>query len=97
MLERADGGSRGSRIPDVADYQSANAKVDLVRWPVPDLEVISSRFRGAPTFCSLDLLRSYWLMPPVEEVQDLSTNVFPPDLYIPSRVPQGALNAAADF
>ena len=88
---------KGRSYRMVADYRAANAQVELVPWPMPDLEGMASRFRGVPAFCSLDLLQGYWQMPLAEEAQNLFSIVLPSGLYTPTRVPQGMLNATAFF
>ena len=82
---------KGPRYRMVADYRAANAQVELVPWPMPNLEEATAKFRGVPAFCSLDLLQGYWQMPLDPESQELFTIVLPSGLYTPTRVPQGML------
>lgn len=56
---------RGYRM--VAGCRAANAQVELVLRPMPDLEAMVSRFGRVPPFCSLALSQGYWQMPLAED------------------------------
>ena len=56
------------------------------------VDLLSARFFG-----KLDPLQGYWQMPLAQEAREIFTIITPLDLFTPTRIPQGVLNATAYF
>ena len=56
------------------------------------VDLLSAHFFG-----KLDLLQGYWQMPLAEKAREIYTITTPLDLFTPTRVPQGVLNATTYF
>lgn len=82
---------QGFRI--VADYRGEHAQVELVTLPMSNLQVVSVRL-GMPLLpvlwtCWRDSSRCRW----PRRTQDLFALILPSGLSMPTRVPQGMVNA----
>ena len=82
----------------VSDYRAAKKHIEKVPRVMPNKEAEMADLRGATCFGKLDLQEN-WQMPRVAEVQKVFTIAIPEGLFtpIPTRVPQGVLNATAYF
>lgn len=95
VAERGDVDSQAARISGSGGLPYGQRAGGVVPWPMPDLTIISSRFRVAPALCPLELQRGYWHMSLAEASQDLFSIVGTSGLYTLTKVPQGILNATA--
>ena len=78
-------------------YRTVNKQIEKVLGVMPNQEAEMVDLRGATCFGKLDMLQGYWSIPLTAEAQEVFTIATSKGLLIPTRVPQGVLNATAYF
>ena len=81
----------------VSDYRAVNKQIEKALGVIPNQEAERADLQGATCFGKLDMLQGYWQMPLAVEAQEVFTITTPEDLFTPTRVPQGVLNATVYF
>ena len=79
----------------VSDFRAANQQVEKVPGVMPNQEASMAKLSEARFCGSLDLLQGYWQCPLSPDVKETFTIATPGELYTPTRVPQGILNATS--
>ena len=78
-----------------ADFSPIDGQCELVPGPMRNVEIEGEKYAGAVAFCSMDCLQGYWQCPLAEEAREYFTFVTRDDLFTPTRVPHGIMNAAS--
>ena len=81
----------------VADFPLINSQCELVPGLMWNPEIESEKFSGIVAFCTMDCLQRYWQCSLAEEAREYFTFVTGDDLFAPTRVPQGVMNATSYF
>ena len=89
------GPGKGYRL--VVDFSLINGQCELVPAPMRNPEIEGEKCAGAVAFCTMDCLQGYWQCPLAEEAHEYFTFVTRNDLFPPTCVPQGVVNATSYF
>ena len=81
----------------MSDCRAVNKQIEKVSGVMPNQEEEMADLRGATCFGKLDMLQGCWQMPLAAEAQEVFTIATPEDLFTPTCVLQGVLNATAHF
>lgn len=90
LVDKKDGTKRF-----VIDYRNLNKTTEADTYPLPNVDRILEKCKGAKFFTQLDLASSYWNIPVVEEDQKKTAFSVPGGKYQCKRMPYGLKNAQA--
>lgn len=80
------------------DTRGPNYATGADDFQMPDLEAeLASNFHGCHCFSNSDFAQDYWQIPIDADSAEVFTFPGVDGLYVPTRVPQGARNAATRF
>lgn len=81
----------------VVYFRAVKSMIEPVATPLPNVEKMGRILAGAYALCTLDILRGCWQCPLDEDAQEFFTMATAEDLFTPTRVSQGVLNATKYF
>jgi hypothetical protein len=90
VVSKASGGFRL-----VGGYRRVNGQLEILTGPMPFLDELLPRLKGAKYFASLDNFKGFWGIPLADSCQEFFTlQAGDLGLFVPTRVPQGTTAAA---
>ena len=77
------------------DVRGVNGQTISIAWPMPMLDVIMEKLKGAKYFFSLDFFKGYWQFKLHAESQELFSFLTDEGVFTPTRVLMGATDSVA--
>jgi hypothetical protein len=77
------------------DVRMVNDRTERLVWPMPVLEVITSKLRGSAAFFCLDFFKGYWQLPLAKNSQEFFSFITDSGVYTPTRVLMGGSDSVA--
>ncbi|OWY93070.1 hypothetical protein PHMEG_00037667, partial [Phytophthora megakarya] len=84
-------------VRQTVDYRPTNALTEPIAGVMPSIEVVLEHCRGMKYFAMFDFLKGFWQLPLHESCQELLSYMTDRDIFTPTRVPQGSIDAALHF
>ena len=80
-----------------SDYRQVNSMTEPIAGIMPHLQVALEHCKGKRYFAVFDFLKGFWQLPLAKESQEILSYMTDRGIFTPTRVPQGAADAALHF